>query len=245
MTKGLGGCAFLIFMITGTGAHAQPVPALETDFPDPFVLEVDNGLAAYATNTVRDRQRVNVQVSRSLDGMTWTPPTEAMPERPPWARRKDPDIWAPEVMRIGAKYVLFFSARHATRKRPDGLTLCVGAAVAASPTGPFVPQSKPLTCGGKTGVIDASPFRDGDRLWLYVKTDGNCCGEPILILALPLSADGLRRVGEPYAVAGLTNDQPWEHHVIEAPQMITHHGRYFMFFSANDYGAERYATGYA
>jgi beta-xylosidase len=168
-----------------------------------------------------------------------------MPKLPPWVRRRDPDVWAPEVMRIGPTYVLFYSARHATLRRPDGLTLCIGAAVATSPSGPFVPQPKPLTCGGRTGVIDASPFRDGQKLWLYVKSDGNCCGEPVSISAVPLAEDGLRVTGPPSVVAGLTNDQSWEGHVVEAPQMVRHDGRYFIFFAGNDYGGERYATGYA
>lgn len=220
-------------------------PVLDADFPDPFVLPVDDVLYAYATNSGRGGERRNVQVAHSGDGATWSRPREAMPAPPPWALAARPDIWAPEAIRIGDRYVLYFSARHATRMRPDGLSLCVGAAVAAAPGGPFVPQPQPLTCGGPHGVIDASPFRDGDRLWLYVKTDGNCCNAPTEVLALPLAADGLAPAGEPVALRGLAADRPWEGRVIEAPHMVRMDDRYLMFYAGNDYGGARYAIGYA
>lgn len=222
-----------------------PVPVLDADFPDPFVLPVDDGLVAYATNGRHDGKTLNVQMSRSADGVHWSTPANAMPRAPRWANRSSPDIWAPEVIKIGASYVMYFSARHAVRQRPDGLTLCVGVAVADKPEGPFVADAKPLTCGGELGVIDASPFRDGDDLWLYVKTDGNCCGVPIGIIAQHLTPDGRQLTGQPALVAGLTNDKPWEGGVIEAPEMVRHDGGYVMFYAANDYGSDAYATGYA
>jgi beta-xylosidase len=231
------------FVITTPAMAATPV--LDTDFPDPMVLPVDNGLVAYATNGKQGGKRLNVQVSRSSDGKIWSAPVDAMPKAPRWARSGAPDIWAPEVMKIGNQYVMYFSARHKVRMRPDGLTLCVGIAVADAAEGPFKPQPEPLTCGGELGVIDASPFRDGDTLWLYVKTDGNCCGVPIGIIAQRLSADGQHLEGRPALVEGVTNDVAWEGGVIEGQQMINHDGRYYMVYAANDYGSDKYATGYA
>lgn len=227
-------------------AGAAPAPVIDADFPDPFVLPVPGGLAAYATNTRREGRAVNVQVSRSADGVRWSALREAMPRAPGWARRREPDIWAPEAIAAGGRYVLFFSARHATKRRPDGLTLCVGAAVADRPEGPFVAQPGPLTCGGEHGAIDASPFRDLDgTLWLYVKTDGNCCGAPIRVIVQKLSADGLRLEGRPTVLDGVTNDAAWEGNVIEAPEMERHGGQYVLFYAGNDYGGDRYALGYA
>lgn len=220
-------------------------PVLDADFPDPFVLVTDDGLVAYATNTRRRGKAINVQMSRSTDGRTWSASQDAMPSVPAWALRNRPDIWAPEAIRIGDRYVLYFSARHATQARPDGLTLCVGAAVADAPEGPFVPQAEPLTCGGPLGVIDASPFRDGEDLWLYVKSDGNCCNVPITLVAQRLSADGLSLTGQPTTVQGFTNDAAWEGGVVEATQMIMREGRYHLIYSGNDYSGRAYATGHA
>jgi beta-xylosidase len=239
--------AALLSGLAGLTARPDPAyrPVLDMDFPDPFVLATDEGLFAYATNTSRGGRRLNVQASRSSDGRSWAHPWDAMPQAPAWARRPEPDIWAPEASRIGDRYVLYFSARHATRRRPDGLTLCVGAAVSDRPEGPFTPQPAPLTCGGQHGVIDASPFRDGADLWLYVKTDGNCCRTPIRFEALRLSPDGLAIVGDPTVIEGVTNDAAWEGQVVEAPQMVRHDGRYWLFYSGADYGGRAYAAGYA
>ncbi len=245
------GLAALVFgglvtlALSAVAALAASGPVLDVDFADPHVMLDDGVVYAYATNAQRGFGWLNVQVSQSSDGETWSKPVEAMPGVPAWSRREQPDIWAPEVMKIGGRYVLYFSARHATRRRPDGLTLCVGAAIADKPAGPFVPLAEPLTCGGEHGVIDASPFRDGKDLWLYVKTDGNCCRTPIQIRAQRLSPDGLSLVGEAVAVEGLTNDKPWEGGVIEAQQMVKHGGGYWMFYTGNDYGGGNYAMGYA
>ncbi|ESQ84082.1 hypothetical protein AEAC466_10070 [Asticcacaulis sp. AC466] len=235
----------LTSLALAAGSVQAAVPVLDVDFPDPLVLPVDGGLVAYATNGKSGGKRLNIQFSRSSDGVHWSAPVDAMPELPRWARSSAPDVWAPEVMKIGDTYVMYFSARHKTRMRPDGLTLCVGAAVSKVPEGPFVPETKPLTCGGELGAIDASPFRDGDDLWLYVKTDGNCCGVPISIIAQRLTADGQHLAGAPALVEGVTNDKPWEGGVVEGEQMIKHDGRYYMVYAANDYGSDAYATGYA
>ncbi|HST44580.1 MAG TPA: glycoside hydrolase family 43 protein, partial [Luteimonas sp.] len=202
-------------------------------------------LFAFATNAGAGARHRNVQLSRSTDGRTWTPPADAMPMTPAWAHAADASIWAPEAMRFGDRYVLYFSARHATRRRADGRTLCIGAAVAVRPEGPYVPQPVPLTCGGTHGVIDASPFADGDTRWLYYKTDGNCCGVDTVFMVQQLAADGLSLLGDGSAIAGMAADQPWEGRVIEAPQMHAEAGRYWLFYAANDYGGGDYAIGYA
>jgi len=236
--------ASCVACVTPTDRSSTPV--LDTDFPDPFVLPIKVGLVAYATNTDRDI-RINVQMSRSRDGRSWSAPVEAMPVVPAWAFAREPSIWAPEVMQIAGHYVLYFSARHAARMRPDGRSLCIGAAVSDVPEGPFVAQPQPLTCGGPHGVIDASPFRDSydDALWLHFKTDGNCCATPTTVMAQRLSDDGLALVGQATVVQGIANDAPWEGHVVEAPQMLHAKGRYWLFYSGNDYGGKSYATGYA
>lgn len=240
--------AAILAGLAGIACAQEPVqrrPVLDANFPDPFVLGVKDGLVAYATNGDIGNRHMNVQFSRSADGLSWSAPVDAMPRLPSWARRYGSDIWAPEVMKIGDRYVMYFSARHARKMRPDGQTLCVGVAVADAPEGPFRAQGEPLTCGGNVGAIDASPFRDGEDLWLYVKTDGNCCGVPTGIIAQRLSQDGLSLAGEPQLLSGVTNDQPWEGKVVEAPQMIKRGPVYWLFYSANDYSNDKYATGYA
>lgn len=249
--------AALIASAAGSGAASaqQPnAPALRTDFPDPFVLPLSGGYYAYATNILDGR--VNVPVAFSTNLSTWqlsadetnrTGYRDALPELPRWAERGS--TWAPEVMRIGNRFVLYFTARHRGRGQQ-----CIGAAVADHPRGPFVPQGDaPLVCQHDLGgTIDASPFRDADgQLYLYYKNDGNhpSARTATQLWGQHLAPDGLSVVGEPVSLA--RNDLDWEAHVVEAPFMIRRGGHYILFYSANDYAWQDrqplslYATGYA
>ena len=224
------------------------VPVLEEDFADPFVM-LDNGVFyAYATNN-----RANVQMATSTNLADWTMVKDgdklhdAMPTMPAWTR--EGFTWAPEVIRIKDSFVLYYTAR----ERSSGLQ-CIGAAVSASPKGPFVSDApEPMVCQRDLGgTIDANPFRDADGgLYLYYKNDGNNpkFGKPTILYGQKLSADGMKLEG-PVAEL-LRNDTKWEAHVIEAPTMVRTTAGYAMFFSANHYGWEAdqrlspYAMGWA
>lgn len=245
MKIALAALSIVAFGGAAPAAAQSPAPVLDADFPDPFVLVDGETLHAYATNTTRDGRRVHVQTSRSSDGRTWSAPAEAMPALPAWVLKSRPDVWAPEALKVGERYVLYFSARHRSKRRPDGLTLCVGAAVSDRPEGPFVAQPEPLTCGFRDGVIDVSPLRVGEHLLLYTKTDGNCCGAQIAVLVQRLTPDGLAIDSAPVPVEGVTHDRPWEGKVVEGPQMRRLGDAWYMFFAGNDYGAGDYAVGYA
>ena len=238
----VAGCAALAL---AAPAHAER-PVLDRDFADPFVLPDGERLVAYATNTGLGRRHVNVQVSVSPDAAQWSAPAEAMPTLPPWADTKHPDVWAPEAIRIGDTFVLYFSARHRTLKRPDGLTLCVGAAVAARAGGGRSrrsPNRSPAaarsarstrarcamarTCGStsrRTGTAAARPYRSSRS-------------------ASPPMASRLR--GAPTVLGGITNDARWEGRVIEGPEMRRHDGELTLFFAGGDYTRADYAFGYA
>jgi beta-xylosidase len=135
---------------------------------------------------------------------------------------------------------LYYTARDKTSNKQ-----CVGVATAAKPDGKFRDASDtPLVCQVEEGgTIDASPFQDGDKLYLYYKNDGNCCGIPTYIYGQELAADGLSLVGEPVRL--VRNDRSWEGRVVEAPTMLKRDGQYYLFFSANNYAGHEYAVGYA
>ena len=226
-------------------------PVFETNFPDPFILPHEDGFLAYATNP--DGAAVNVPMARSDDLVNWNFVRgrnglhDAMPVLPPWAR--EGWTWAPEVLRHGSGYRLYFTAK----ERRSGLQ-CVGVASAANPRGPFVSRAaEPLICQRELGgTIDPHAFRDRDgQLYLYYKNDGNHPDfrKPTDIFVQRLAPDGLRLTGE--AVPLLRNDKPWEAHVIESPTMAREGDQYVMFFSANHFGWEDdqtlspYAMGYA
>jgi beta-xylosidase len=236
-----------------TPAAAQPpfVPVFETNFPDPFILPHGGEFLAYATNP--EGAAANVPMARSTDLVNWELVRtagqlhDAMPNLPPWA--KEGWTWAPEVIRHGDRYLLYFTA-----KEKKSELQCVGVAEASDPRGPFTSAAtEPLICQREIGgTIDPHAFRDRDgQLYLYYKNDGNHPNfrKPTDIFAQRLSADGLSLTGAPVAL--LRNDKGWEAHVIESPTMTRHGERYVMFFSANHFGWEDhqrlspYAMGYA
>jgi beta-xylosidase len=221
--------------LAGCATPAPPASSIG-DFPDPFVLADGGGYYAYATNA-KDR---HVQLLHSTDLHSWRALPDALPALASWVRQPVPHVWAPEVIKLGERYVLYYTAHDRASDRQ-----CVGAAVSTSPAGPFVdPAPAPLVCQADLGgTIDASPFLDGGRLYLYFKSDGNCCGKPTHIFGQELRGDGLALRGEPTRL--LTNGRTWEGKVIEAPTMVLRNGRYVLLYSANDFGNGSYAAGYA
>jgi len=140
---------------------------------------------------------------------------------------------------------LYFSARSRSWGGEHGLRECIGVATSRQPDQPFSAANKPIVCREfKSGVIDPDPFRDGHRIYLFYKRDGNCCGRGSGLIVQNLTADGLQVSGGPIRL-GVTNNQPWEGDVVEAPTMFEHKGRYYLFFSGADYSGANYAIGYA
>jgi beta-xylosidase len=135
---------------------------------------------------------------------------------------------------------MYYTARDKTSNKQ-----CVGVATANKPDARFKDTSdKPLVCqANEGGTIDPDPFRDGNKLYLYYKNDGNCCNIPTYIYVQELAPDGLSLVGDPVRL--IRNEGQWEGNVIEAPTMVKHDRKYYLFFSANNYAGVEYAVGYA
>jgi len=207
------------------------------DFPDPFVLRVGADYYAYATNA----GGLNVQMLHSTDLRSWERWGDALPVLPAWAAVGQSLTWAPSVLARGADFVLYYTARF----QATGLQ-CLGCAVSDAPAGPFRDDSTaPFLCQRDLGgSIDPSPFVDEDgRAYLLWKNDGNSCGLPTGLWLQPLRADGLALEGEPLEL--LRRDQPWELPLVEAPALLKHAGRYYLFYSGNWWESADYAIGYA
>jgi beta-xylosidase len=215
--------------------RAYQNPVYDQDFPDPAVLRVGAQYYAYGTQGGGS----NVQVLTSPDLTRWSPAPDALPRLGSWA--SGGKTWAPEVLAVGGKYVLFYTEQDQTSGKQ-----CIGRAQSDKPGGPFVDDRRaPLVCQVELGgSIDPNPIRAADgALYLYWKNDGNCCGKPVQLWAQRLSPDAASLPGAPVAL--LTNTKSWQGNLIEAPEMVSHDGRYFLFYSANDYGSDKYAVGYA
>jgi beta-xylosidase len=220
--------------VGGPGTFTNPV--LQSDFADPDVIQVGKTFYAYATNAAGK----NVQVTHSTDMVNWDLLTEAMPALPSWAVLGGSYVWAPSVIQIGDKFVMYYTARDMTADKQ-----CIGVASGDKPDGKFLDKSdKPLVCvPDEGGDIDPAPLADGGKLYLYWKNDGNCCGITTYIYTQELSPDGLSLVGQPTRL--IENNQSWEGRVIEGPQMFKHDTGYYLFFSAGNYADSTYAVGYA
>jgi beta-xylosidase len=243
--------ASLLAVSAAAPAAGQPrfVPVFTTNFPDPHVLRHGDGYIAYATNA-----GINLPMAVSRDLVNWAPVMDpanpkkrldGMPVLAPWV--KPGFTWAPEVIEVGGKWLLYYTANH--RKRD---VQCIGLAVADKATGPFRDTAaEPLVCQFDLGgTIDANPFRDADgKLYLYYKSDGNRVGKGTAIWGQRLSDDGRSVLGAPVAL--LRDDQPWEMKLVEAPAMVRAPTGLQMFYSAAYYGWDEksrlspYATGYA
>jgi beta-xylosidase len=228
-------------VVTGCGGSGFEAPTFTNpvhahNFPDPGVLLVDGVYHAYGTNG----RTGNVPLLTSTDLVSWSEAGDVLPQLGAWARTGD--TWAPEAVQLAPdRFVLYYTARSVATGRQ-----CIGRAVAATPAGPFHdPHPEPLVCqADEGGSIDASPFVDFDgSLYLHWKNDGNAIGRPTHLYAQRLSADGLTLVGKPTVL--LTNTAAWHAHVIEAPQLHRHDGRYYLFYSAGAYDSDAYAVGYA
>jgi arabinan endo-1,5-alpha-L-arabinosidase len=87
------------------GSYQNPV--LDCDFPDPAViLAADGFYYAYATQTKRGGEWINVQVARSADLVNWEHLGDALPDKPDWARETQ-DFWAPSVISDGSTYYMY------------------------------------------------------------------------------------------------------------------------------------------
>lgn len=253
-------CALAVLagsLVVGTGAVADPAPVapqavaaapiapvIDRNFADPEVLLVDGVYHAYATNS--DGQNVVHATSRDL--VTWNARPDVAPTLGAWVGdcsfepggATDRCVWAPQVTKVASGYTLYYTARDEASQKQ-----CIGVSRANSPNGPFTPVgTKPLVCPTDLGgAIDASTYQENGQNWLLWKADGNCCSLPARIFIQPLSASGTTFTGP--ATALITNDQPWEGAVVEAPTLVKHGGKYYLFYSANDFAGGNYRTGYA
>ena len=188
---------------------------------------------------------------------------DAMPKAPPWVATSYAgtcppsltwDIWAPSVLRIGGRYVLYFAGRNAS----TGM-FCLGTATAPTLDQAFTAQPAPLYCNSRFWSIDPNPVTIGSSLYLVFRTDdaANLRGK---IVSRRLRADGLAfySSADPL-ITLLTGTESWEEGdpsapgigPIENPSMAllpatgALPGQWILTYSANNWATNDYATGLA
>ncbi|MEU8300667.1 family 43 glycosylhydrolase [Micromonospora sp. NPDC048909] len=226
----------------GSTHYRNPISVGVGDtFADPVIVRGDDGYwyAYGTTDPLREgeRQFHRVPTARSADLVDWTYVGDAFgpDQRPPYAA-PGAAFWAPDVRRIGDRYVMYVTVTDTTVS-PEGSDYAIGAATAPTPTGPWTFAAQPVVAprpgggGGFLWTIDPSQFTDVDGTsYLYY---GSYYGG---ISVTELSPDGLRAVGTPTLVA-VDNK-------FEGSYVLRHDGWYYLFASTANCCAGP-ATGYS
>jgi hypothetical protein len=207
-------------------------PVVPFDCPDPGVLAGDAGYYMVCTGGT-----FPIRFSRDL--VRWSDTAAAIlpAGQPAWAANGFRN-WAPELHHVGDGIVAYFTTVDA------GDTLCIGAATADDPLGPYTESAGPLV-QHPLGVIDATYYEADGVPWLVYKIDGNSQGQPTPILGRELTPDGLAFAPGSAEVQLLVNDPgTWEGGVVEAQWIVERDDMLYMFYSGNVYD-HRYRTGVA
>jgi arabinan endo-1,5-alpha-L-arabinosidase len=220
---------------------AQPVLTYR-GFADPTVVRYSGGYVGVSTGPWAPRA-----VAPTAGGQ-WQDIESALLNPPVWAT--SPRIWAPDLVRIGSTWVLYFSAE-AGGIGSGGR--CIGAAVAASPVQPFIPQGRPLVCPARAdastaydtipragsglpskGAIDPEAYQDGDGTrYLMYRTQGT----PSSIRIVELPGNGKAK-GPGRKSVELARSRG----VIENPSLLKRHGKYVLMTSEGYFGTCGYTS---
>ena len=213
-------------------------PRSVKDIGDPFVLKEENGYYMFATggsigfNVWRSGDLITFEKSKALKKLTWA----------------SGDYWAPEVYRVGERYVMLYTARWKEKG-----SLRTGIAFADSPEGPYEdPLGGPLMDFGYA-TIDATLTWDeaGNPYLIYVRD----CSENTVdsrqeshIYGIRLADDLMSVQGDPVLLLKpegewetKSGDPRWN----EGPAVVRNNGKYYLFYSVNGYWMKEYSVSVA
>lgn len=177
-TSILASAMLLASAMTAQAADTFTNPVIHRSAPDPTVIRADDGLFyLYSTEDTP-----NTPIYRSSDLVDWTFIGTAFTNttRPSWNPKGG--IWAPDINKIGDKYVLYYSKSEWMGLKNAG----VGVATADRPEGPFTDHGC-IASYHNTGVwcsIDPFFIEDEGRKYLI-------WGSYWDVFGIELSDDGL------------------------------------------------------
>lgn len=202
---------------------------------DPTIFYHDGTYYLYGTKG--DNADLGFEVYQSKDLVEWTGPVGA---NNGFALVKkdvfgDVGFWAPQVWYENGKFLMAYTANEN-----------IAIAMSDSPLGPFKQiNHTPVITEGKQ--IDPFIFidTDGKKYMYHVKLQQ---GNRIFVAELNDDYSGIKKETLKECINA---SLPWENvdnvtwPVAEGPTVIRHDGRYYMFYSANDFRNPKYAVGAA
>lgn len=216
-------------------------PVVPNNAPDPGVVRLgDQFFAATTSGTIGVAQNAfPLLASSSL--VAWEVHNYVFPgyEHPEWTNGLD--FAAPELHAVGSRINVYFTARHRDN------VLCIGAAWAETPDGPFHDVGRPLVHDPAGDCSDPNFFRDANGtqylLWSAPPPHMDASGAQSRLVIQRLSGDGLQLVGEQMDLlrAGLA----WEGGLVRAPWLLRRNEWYFLFYSASPPDSGASAIGVA
>ena len=216
---------FALFTLAAVGIGSAQVdgmlsnPIFPGDHPDPSVIRVGK---TYWTASTAGNWTPLFSLYKSIDLHHWTPAGAIFERAPEWAKG---DFWAPEIVYDRGKVLVYYVGRDLKG------TLCVASASADTPEGPYEDHG-PLICQDD-GSIDPAFMRDEQgKPYLIWKEDGNSRHELTKMWAQPLAPDLAHLVGDKTQIL-INEPETWEGGVVEAPYLMRHNGRFYMFYAGN------------
>ena len=153
-------------------------PVLDSSLPDPSIIKGEDGyFYLYATEDIR-----NLPIHRSKNLVDWEFVGTAFTEETRPNFEPNGGLWAPDINKIGDKYVLYYSMSVWGGEWTNG----IGCAIATHPAGPFKDQGKMFRSNeiGVQNSIDPFYIEDEGKKYLFW---GSFRG----INAIELTDDGL------------------------------------------------------
>lgn len=219
---------------------------------DPAAMKIGDRWYAYGTVPERLPNGGEFRILTSHDFVHWQEIGGALF---PLSDAAKTSYWAPEVVERGGLFHLYYSAGS---RAGQGHQLRL--ATATKPEGPFTDSGR-ILLPNEPFSIDGHPFRDpkDGRWYLYFARDfldGDRPGTGTVVV--PLGDDMRPTDDNPTTAVRATadwqifeRDRQWlgkvwpKWHTVEGPFVVTHKGRYYLFYSGGRWESESYGVGCA
>ncbi|WP_304249986.1 family 43 glycosylhydrolase [Phocaeicola plebeius] len=201
----------LTFSVSLHAADKYSNPVIDYSLPDPSIIKGEDGyFYLYATEDIR-----NLPIHRSKDLVNWEFLGTAFTDKNRPDFEPNGGIWAPDINKIGDKYVLYYSMSVWGGEWTCG----IGCAVSDRPEGPFKDCGMMFRSNGIKVQNSIDPFYIEDNGHKYLFW-GSFRG----IYAIELSEDGLslKSGSSPVQIAGTAYEGTYIH---------KRGGYYYMFAS--------------